>query len=605
MGRATAVSALLSMIVLAACVGPESNGASTTESRSVRIADSTDTTVAVTESWTATVPKDAVPANTTLQVVTRHQTTSDVAIGRGAADLTLASGQPLAPITMSLRLPEALSPSSTMLLLDDTAGSDNPDADPSTTSVRTAELNKDRTVATVQVDHLSDKEWWEVPIDNVAHFITSVAGQRTSAPSCATQPRPSWVENAIYLDEQNAPMLVCTGTDPNDRDIAVVKIKNNRGGALIVTAPVTPKWAALSLATTDGTISAAISDILTLTTEPLGVPSAERSRSWVLPPGGGIDIGLTRDSVEPLHGIVPITSKFTTASASYGLIWQLLSDAVGDSETLTALELGFMSACVHDAGRKTLDATNRQGLGEGVADLAKCVVELGPDIVRQIQKRLPAEVWKRIGGPKLNKAVNFAKTKLLPLVTVAQAAVAITDLANTLALGDGAFTITLFTTLTTTSKKPVANDHSFGPIQLGMTTDQATTAISGPITRRNPYPPCTTLSGRMNGIPVNVYVKNGVVTGIDTGTQSNGSHDSSTKVLTDRGVGTGSTPSQIRDAYFSDHNVQEGNIGGQGSPAVIVRANSQSDRTRFISFPIFDGKSGPPSIGRSYASEGC
>ncbi|MGV9411531.1 hypothetical protein ACWDOP_16570 [Nocardia sp. NPDC003693] len=443
-----AMPMMVSIILLTGCAGPESPPSPPDVGRTAPIASATDTTVEITKSWTALVPGGAVPADTTLTIIDRTQSSSAEAIGHGAADLTLASGQPRTPITLTLQLPQPLPRSSTMLLLDDTGANADPEHDPSAATVRTATLNDDRTVATVQVDHLSDKQWWEVPIDNVAHFITSVAGQRTNPPTCATQPRPSWLENAIFTEGQNAPLLVCTGTDPKDPDTAVVKIKNNRGGAMIVTAPVTPKWAAQSLATGDGSISSAITDLLTLTTEPLGVPADERPRTWVLPPGGGVDIGFTKASLEQFRGIAPITTKFTTASAAYGVIWQLLSAAVGDPALLTALELGFMGSCVHDAGRDVLDARTAQELAAGVAELATCVVELGPDIIKDVQKRVSPDVWKRISGPALNRALNVAKTKVLPLVTAAQAVVAITDLVSTLALDAAAFTVTLVTEIT-------------------------------------------------------------------------------------------------------------------------------------------------------------
>ncbi|BAW07052.1 hypothetical protein NSERKGN1266_43100 [Nocardia seriolae] len=88
----------------------------------------------------------------------------------------------------------------------------------------------------------------------------------------------------------------------------------------------------------------------------------------------------------------------------------------------------------------------------------------------------------------------------------------------------------------------------------------------------------------------------GVVTGIETPPGT----------TTDRGVGDGSTPARIIAAYNADHTIEQGAIGGQGSPAIIVSSKTATDRTHFLCFPIKeDGNAGPPSIGRPYASEGC
>src|SRR5581483_10960679 len=102
----------------------------------------------------------------------------------------------------------------------------------------------------------------------------------------------------------------------------------------------------------------------------------------------------------------------------------------------------------------------------------------------------------------------------------------------------------------------------------------------------------------LNVLKVWIADSSGQVTGIETPPGT----------LTDRGVGDGSTPAQIRAAYSgSQYTIDEGNVGGQGMLAINVFEGPKDYTShRLLNFQIGDnGRSGPPSIGRPKAWEGC
>ncbi|MFC8529262.1 hypothetical protein [Nocardia sp. NPDC057227] len=154
-------------------------------------------------------------------------------------------------------------------------------------------------------------------------------------------------------------------------------------------------------------------------------------------------------------------------------------------------------------------------------------------------------------------------------------------------------------TVTATTKTTVVSDHGFGAIELGMTADEAKARLSPVVRDVTYYGRCRVMSNKPDTIwDLSVWINTttGRVTGIETPRGT----------VTDRNVGDGSTAAQVRQAYQRDHTIEEGNIGGQGSSAIIVRPKNSPGLGRYICFPITsDGSIGPPSVGRPYASEGC
>lgn len=142
----------------------------------------------------------------------------------------------------------------------------------------------------------------------------------------------------------------------------------------------------------------------------------------------------------------------------------------------------------------------------------------------------------------------------------------------------------------------VATFVGYKSLGIGMTQAEAV-AVMGPATV-NQYYNCTVLGeNTMNALRVWISNRTGRVTGIETPSGT----------LTDRGVGDGSTISEIHAAYDGfGYTIDDGYGGGQGSRAInIFDGPNTYENHRMLNFPLEAGRSGPPSVGRARASEGC
>ncbi|MGW6930880.1 hypothetical protein ACWGE0_12515 [Lentzea sp. NPDC054927] len=160
----------------------------------------------------------------------------------------MTSGQPSAPWTFVWRADQPLPDDHVLYLVDDSGDGSgyDPAVDDSTAvtnaHVRVAEMSADRRTGTVSVDHLSFKSWFEGVISATSNALGKFFGTRADAPKCEGK-APEWLDDTIFLDDINGPIRVCVGADPKNAAVAVVKIANNRGGAMVVSSPVTPSWA--------------------------------------------------------------------------------------------------------------------------------------------------------------------------------------------------------------------------------------------------------------------------------------------------------------------------------------------------------------------------
>lgn len=402
----------------------------------IPIGDGAD--VAVSEAWTVTVPGAAAPPDATMIVDAAAGAGDDHEISR--ADLTLSSGQPAVPLTFTYRFDDPV-PTGVDVVFVATPSGSSPDS-PESASATVSTLSPDRRNATAEIAHLTE---FGVYFAKANHFLTSAAGLRTHSPACENQPRPGWLEEAIFLEGKDSPMLVCVGRDPNSSETAVVKIRNNRGVAMIVTAPVRPAWSyqeALS-----GSLVAAIPGLLARGTDSLGIPASERSRTWVIPPGTGVDLGFTEASFGGRLA-TKITTKVSTAAVAYGMIWQEMIKLVDDPTALTALEMGVMSVCATEGIGDSLSgfsASDTAAVAASISRIAICAIEHAPDVVGEISGNISGAAWQELQRKhEITKKIANMRTRLLPLLTVAQYTVVLADTLSTVALGPGAYEISLF-----------------------------------------------------------------------------------------------------------------------------------------------------------------
>jgi hypothetical protein len=452
-------------VVVAGCTSG-SGEASTDPSRPTVAADGA-TEVSVTDEWTAQIPAEAAPAGTAILIDPASADTEQLWETDGvellaAADIGLASGQPAAPVTFTYRLAQPLPADEVIFLVDDTSDTDavlaaaggDGDTAPSAAGVVPAQLNADRTVATVTVTHLSLKSWLKAKIRQVTDAVTNAVGrvfdQRSTSPDCPT-PRPAWMtQDPDYLDNINAPLLVCVGGDPNSADTSVVKIVNNRGGVIVVTAPVTPAWAWQPLFG-EPAVADWIGGLTSRLLQALAVPEAERSRSWVLFPGSQVHIGFTRDMVTGQNPLV-VRGDMTPVGAAYGVMLSsvgLISALKDRNQTLAAaagaLSMAALIECVQ-SGSASADRADVAAVAEATLELIGCVIEEPQLIFELLEANVPAAVWRDLRD-QITRTAAGVKSRGAPLLAIGQATFVLTDLITTLALGDAAWQVWLWAPL--------------------------------------------------------------------------------------------------------------------------------------------------------------
>ncbi|MFC9872663.1 hypothetical protein [Nocardia salmonicida] len=293
-------------------------------------------------------------------------------------------------------------------------------------------------------------------------------------------------------------------------------------------------------------------------------------------PGGAVTMEFGQYNLSPQSGALSYdTGTYVVGLIGYGMSTVLGKLNVGKYPKL--LESAEALDCLSQLARSYADISAKLApatIGAMIHDVIGCIGKAGRDWFANIV----AFFGGALAGAVIGPLISFLSLRLQ-----AQSASFRVTVDNGQGRADGT----------------VATDHGYGRLELGMTA-QDVTGILTPVARDvTTYRRCRVISNQADTVwdlAVWLNTDKGVVTGIETPQGT----------TTDRGVGDGSTPAQVLTAYSADHTIEQGNIGGQGSPAVIVRAKNSPAPGRFICFPIKrDGSVGPPSIGRPYASEGC
>src|SRR6476469_2447790 len=428
------------------------------------------TDVRVDARWTVHIPAGGVRVDSTLTVAFPRDPGGPVgSTPLAAAVLRLSSGQPSLPWTFTWRQDQALAADQILYLVDDTgdgeaygAGQVTERVTPAT--VIPATMSADRRTGTVEVPHLSFFQWL-VDLPSVAsNAVGKFFGQRSDSPDCPGA-RPEWLSDAIFLDDRNAPMLVCVGGDPNKPDLAVVKVVNNRGGALLVTAPVVPDWAWQSFVGKE--MESWAPNLLTHVVEYLGVPPADAVRTWILPPGQEVDLGFSRATLGT-RSPVEVAGMFSPTTMVLGLTSKAVSDVLDEGSR--GWDFVLMGACLESMGARVVDDSSAAGLAQGLASLARCVVEQPETVIQVLRKLLPAAVWQKMSG-MVFRVANLAKKALTRYLVLAEATFTIADVVTTLALPRSAFTVSRFPRTNATEKLPFVGHWAVHGSQLDINAD--------------------------------------------------------------------------------------------------------------------------------------
>lgn len=147
-----------------------------------------------------------------------------------ALDIGLDSGPPPAGSTVTLKLPGPFADGPSPVLASLSADG--------TVAVHASQPSSDGTSVTALAKHFSV---WTDLVSTLQYNVNDFFGQRGDPPSCSGS-LPSWAADVDYLDDPNGPQLYCTGADPKDSSLAVIKVSNNRGYAQWVIPNVSPRW---------------------------------------------------------------------------------------------------------------------------------------------------------------------------------------------------------------------------------------------------------------------------------------------------------------------------------------------------------------------------
>lgn len=315
------------------------------------------------------VPKDAVPEGAKVETSTVNPPELPTGLSSIAepVDLSLDTGdQPLEPVTLSYpydpaRVPEDLTP-------EEVFGVST--YDEATQAWEPLEVAFDVRAKTMTATVPSFSWKWSWQIDwaamgaQVGQSIGELVGKRADPPVCESPNRlPSWA-SAFTDDEPAVAVRTCAEGDPEDADVAVVQIVNNRPYGMVLSSPIDLAWSWHETPTDQAVLFAS-----------LVMDSALGKNQMYLPPLSRASIGIARG--EPANAI--FTAEPTWASVFLDVASQAVT-AVVNGQVLKQVVGPFGSACLRPLVAKgtaldlTSIATYRDYLAESLPCLEKGVL---------------------------------------------------------------------------------------------------------------------------------------------------------------------------------------------------------------------------------------
>jgi hypothetical protein len=290
----------------------------------------------------------------------------------GRADGTLSGA------TLTRRLDAPVPPGSRATLAYYDAGRD------AWTAVPTR-LSTDRTTLTATVGRRS---YWTVLLDDVSVGIGAALGTRGSAPDCPLGV-PAWLkpEDTAFLDDGTAPLRWCTGRDPRDPALLVVKVRVERGYGVGLAAAATPERVS------DSQFASGPEDVLVgVMTGALRLPQDFGRGLLVLPGGTEAELTFSEEAVRtagggPLIRIEP-TPEFMIAGLTYAAITEL--DPEGDRPAAMLAALIGTARCRGDIVGPTAVDDPPEATAAARTCLAGHTDEIGDDLAAALMHVRPA-----------------------------------------------------------------------------------------------------------------------------------------------------------------------------------------------------------------------
>ncbi len=201
-------------------------------------------------------------------------------------------------------------------------------------------LSSDRRTIVTTAHHLT--VW-----DDIVYGAASVISKRADKPDCEER-LPTWLKDAIFLDDKNAPVRWCAGRDHDHPELLVVKLVVNRPYGVAVVLATPPASAKNSL------FASGPEDLLTnVLARTFDLPTAAENTfggKLLLPGGSTAEFRFTEDQVRKIgtKPLVTVDAEVTYALA--GMTYGALSDLLGSGQGVIAGVTTMISVtqCAYD-----------------------------------------------------------------------------------------------------------------------------------------------------------------------------------------------------------------------------------------------------------------
>jgi hypothetical protein len=217
--------------------------------------------------------------------------------------------------------------------------------------------------------------------DDLYHGLGNVVTARTDPPTCQGKV-PAWVDEAIFLDDKNAPLQWCVGRDPARPDVLVLKAKANHAYGFALRPAVQPEWFSSSLAHDLG-IEELMTAAVTGRLGPDNPVTRELNGLAFVAPGTEADMGFTERQVRSMSGHALLQADRDLSWGLVGALYDWITKALGHANRVAAIFFAFAAVlqCAQDLDDERT-ATGAAGALQRCAtkhrrEIASTVVDLG------------------------------------------------------------------------------------------------------------------------------------------------------------------------------------------------------------------------------------